>query len=249
MIGPACVAWAVARREFSSFFRIPLGWIIIAVFALFAAAIFCSMTLRTGQVATMRAVFAWAGWLLWPLVPAVSMRLLAEEYRTGTIEPLMTSPAGDYAVVVGKFAGAMAFVACLIAPTLVLVGVLATFSSPAPDAGPILAGYLAILLTGSLYLSLGLLASSMTNNQTLAYLLAFFGILGVLTLPQIALSAVPPQPSWDWARTTLAALNVNARIVDFARGVIDLSHVVFFVTTSLVLVLLAGVALESRRWR
>jgi ABC-2 type transport system permease protein len=170
------------------------------------------------------------------------MRLLAEETRSGTIEPLMTSPASDWAIAFGKFAGALAFLAILIAPTLVYVLILALIADP--DPGPILAGYLGLLCLGALYLGVGLLASALTRNQVVAFLatLFFFLLLWFATTQGAAALGHP----WD---KPLYALSISYRLADFAKGVISTEHVAFFIAATVWFVALAAMALESRRWR
>ena len=245
------VTLAVARREFSSFFRLPLGWIAMALFVFLAGAILGVDTLRPGHPASMRVFFAFAGWVLLPIVPAISMRLVSEELRSGTIEPLLTSPASDYAVVLGKYLGSLAFLLVLFASTGVHVVILLAHSSPVPDLGPIGAGYLCLSLVAALYLAIGLLASSLTSNQTLAFLATFFALLALLMAPPLLDPYLPASSSRLSAaiREGVSALAVNRRVTDFARGIIDTSHLVFFISLASFLVFLSGVALESRRWR
>ncbi len=243
------VTIAVARRELASFFRLPLGWIAIALFVFLTGIIFSIDTLRPGQPATMRVFFAFAGWLMLPIVPAVGMRLFSEEFRAGTIEPLLTSPASDLAVVMGKFLGGLAFLLLLASPSLIHAGILRALSDPAPDFGPMLAGYLSLTLTASFYLAIALLCSSLTNNQTLAFLSTFFALLALLMGPGLIESYIPSGGTWEWARAGIGAMAVNRRAVDFAKGVIDTSHLVFFVSATVGLIVLTAAILSSRRWR
>ncbi len=235
---------AIASRELSSLFRLPVGWVVIALYALLTGCVFSLVILVPGQAATMRMFFAVSGWVLLPVVPAVSMRLLSEEYRSGTIEPLLTSPVSDAAVIAGKYLGACAFLVLMFVPTLIHVVILVSLSDPRPDAGPIVAGYLSLALVGALYLSVGLLVSSLTANQTLAFLATLFLLLLIVTAGLVSLERVPA-----WARPVLGAVSIRARLDDFAKGVIDTSHIVFFLGASAWFVTLAALCLQSRRWR
>ena len=149
----------IAVREFASFFRLPVGWVVIALYLLLTGLVFGATVLRPGEAASLRSFFGWANWLLLPIAPAVSMRLFSEETRSGTAEGLMTAPVSDAAVVLGKFVGGGMFLVALLVPTVVYVAVLWRASEPAPDPGPIVAGYLSLVLVSGLYLSIGLLAS------------------------------------------------------------------------------------------
>ncbi len=235
---------AIASRELSSMFRLPVGWVVTALFMLLTGTVFAYLILAPGQIASMRVFFAVSGWLLLPVVPAVSMRLLSEEFRSGTIEPLLTSPVSDAAVVIGKYLGGLAFLMLMFVPTLALVGILAVLSDPKPDPGPILAGYLSVALLGALYLSVGLFVSSLTSNQTLAFLGTLFVLLLMMMLAFVPVEKLPLA-----LRPMLNAALIKPRIDDFAKGVIDLSHVVFFLSVSCWFVVLTTLTLESRRWR
>ncbi|MEM1423000.1 MAG: ABC transporter permease [Planctomycetota bacterium] len=232
----------VMLRELGSFFRTPVGWLACAIFAFLSALFVAPQTLVPGEPATLRSFFAIAHWLLLFVAPSLSMRLLAEEQRTGTAETLMTSPASDWAVVFGKHLAACAFLLVMLAPTLAFPAALEYASDP--DYGPILAGYLGLTLTGVLYLSVGLLFSALTSSQVIAFLgtLLFFVALAFAS-GQGASYAPAPVDGF------LRALSLDARLADFARGVIDTKHIVFFLATSAWIVSLAVVPLEFRRWR
>lgn len=235
-------AVAIMWREYASFFRIPLGWIVLSLFLVVAGVVFGFSAVRPGQPATMRSFFELMWWLLALLAPATSMRLFSEEMRTGTIEPLLTSPVSEFAVVVGKYAATVLFLLTLLAPTLLYVLVLELLSRP--DYGPIAAGYLGVVLLGMLYLAVGCLASSLTASQPLAFL----GTLFALFLIEVLASFVAPIAP-DLIRRLLFALSPSQRLGDFARGLIDTSHIVFFLASSAWLLVLTTVMLQSRRWR
>lgn len=235
---------AIARRELASMFRLPVGWIVIALFALLTGCVFAYLAFIPGDVASMRLFFAVSGWLLLPVVPAVSMRLLSEEFRAGTVESLLTSPVSDAGVVVGKFLGAFAFLVLMLVPSLAHVLVLFVFADPSPDLGPIAAGYASLLLTGMLYLAMGLFVSSLTSNQTLAFLATLFALLVLLVLGTVERERLP-----QVARPIVQFLAVRPRIDDFAKGVVDTAHVVFFLSGAAWFVTLAAISLQSRRWR
>jgi ABC-2 type transport system permease protein len=248
-------AFAVARREWASFFRVPLGWLTLAVFAVVTSWLFLRGVLVPGQPASMRPIFSTMGWLLLPLAPAISMRLVSEEIRSGTIEPLQTSPVSDYAVVFGKFLGALGFLLLLLAPTLVHAGVLWASVNPAPaptpDVGPILTGFASFGLLAGLFLSVGLLISTLTSNQTLAFLGSLMVILAMMVAPDLAVQSLAGvEGRGAELGTTLAkGLRIGVRLEDFAKGVIDTGHIAAFVAWTLFFLVAASASLESRRWR
>lgn len=235
--------WAIAIREFRSFFRVPVGWVAVALYLFLAGVIFAERILIPGQPSTLRYFFGISGFLLLPVVPAISMRLLSEEYKSGTIEPLMTSPVGDLSIIAGKYLGGAMFLGAMLAPTLLYPITLLIVSDPRPDLGPILAGYLSLMLLGLLYLAVGTLTSALTSNQTLAFLGSFLFLLVCLIVTSDAVSLPPNIARWT------AELSLGPKLADFAKGIIDTTHIVFFVAASAWFLVLAYVALQTRRWR
>ncbi|HNB59509.1 MAG TPA: ABC transporter permease subunit [Phycisphaerales bacterium] len=234
--------WALTSREFSSFFRTPLGWVVLALFLCLSSVLFVGRTLVPGEAASMRDFFA--GWLalLLFIAPAVSMRLFAEELRTGTIEPLLTAPVREGSIVAAKYIAAVLFLITMLIPSAVYVLILDSLSRP--DFGPILSGYLGLLLLGMLYLSVGTLVSVLTSSQTLAFLGTLFALLILDVGPR---QAAPSLPSpFD---EILLQASPSQRIPYFASGLIDTAHVAFFLLASLWFLVLAAVILQSRRWR
>ncbi|HYE62332.1 MAG TPA: ABC transporter permease [Phycisphaerales bacterium] len=236
-------AGAIASRELGSYFRQPAGWIIIALYLFLTAMVFSFWVLNPGQPATLRSFFAVSGWLLLPVVPAVSMRLISDELKSGTLEGLLTSPVTGPAIVLGKFFGAALFLLGMLLPTLVFVALLFRVSEPAPDVGPLVSGYLCLTLLALLYLSIGTLATSLTSNATLAFMITLFAILGLMFME----GAYDKAPAW--LRPVVGAMLIRPRIEDFAKGVIDTGHVVFFLSTTGWFLLLSVASVELRRWR
>jgi len=237
-------AAAIALREFQSFFRVPVGWVTTALFLFLTGVIFAAGSLEPGSLASLREFFGGSGLMLIGIAPAISMRLLSEELRTGTIEPLMTAPVGDASIIIGKYLGGALFLLALLTPTLIYPVLLFTLAEPAPDPGPIAAGYLALFLLGACYLAAGTFFSALTNNQTLAFL----GTLLFLVTWSLATSRAGeflPRPIDGW----VASLSLMPRMGDFAKGIIDLTHVVFLLTVTAWFLLLSYAAIDSRRWR
>ena len=236
---------AIARRELGAMLRLPVGWITAALFCALTALVFAGGTLTPGGPASMRPFFALASWMLIPIAPAISMRLVSEELRTQSLELLRTAPLGDAALVWGKYLGALAFLVLAMVPTLAFPAVLYVLSGDVkPDWGPIVGGYLGLTLVGALYLSIGLLFSTMTSSQTLAFL----GTMILLAAVMLVSTEATPRLPAEFRRAAQSLLIPN-RLADFSRGVIDLSHVVFFLSGSLLFVTLACVSMASRRWR
>jgi len=234
--------WAIAWREFASFFRLSIGWVVIALYLALSGAVFSLGTLRAGEPASMRWFFGLSTWLLMFIAPAISMRLLSEETRNGTIEPLMTAPVSDWALVVGKFLGGVCFLAAMLAPTLAYAVTLEALSEP--DYGPIASGYAGLALVGVFYLGVGTMFSALTSNQIVAFLGTLFFLL-LLRFATLQGAAFVGAPYDGWLHT----LSVDLRMADFGKGVVDTAHVVYFLAGGAWFVTLGVVAVESRRWR
>ena len=233
---------AICGREYASMFRIPLGWVVVSLFVMLSSIYFMGRAMVPGGAATMREVFGvwWA--LLLFLCPSVSMRIFSEELRSGTIETSLTAPVADGVLVVGKYLASVLFLITMLVPTLAYVAVLAFLSRP--DYGPILSGYAGLMLLGMLYLAVGALASACTSSQTLAFLGTLFALLLLDVLP----ARIAPQLPEQFAKIVYM-LSPNLRANDFYRGLIDTSHIAFFLAGSVWFVVLATLVLQSRRWR
>jgi ABC-2 type transport system permease protein len=235
-------ATVIARRELGSYFFSPMAYVAMFLFLL-ASGLFFMQDFQPGQPVGMRAIFDWMVWLLVFVTPVLCMGLLAQEWASGTIETLMTAPVGEHDVVLGKFLGSLGFLLVLLAPTLVYVIMLAIYGRP--DIGPIVSGYLGIILVGALFIAVGLFCSSLTRSQVVAAVTAA-AILFLITII----------PWWLGTRATLtgfwrgvAEQSVFRRYTDFSKGVIDTGNLVFFIAATAVFLFLTVKVLESRRWK
>ena len=233
----------IAKRELSSLFYSPVAYLVLMVFAFIAAGLFVSY-FQPGVPAQMQAQFGALLWLLVFLLPALSMGLVSDELARGTIEPLMTAPVSDTQVVLGKWLGAMGFFLALLVPVLVEVLVLELTADP--DYGPILTGLLGLILTGGLFLAIGVMLSAVTSSQLVAFLLTVLAT-GLLTIGTWMITRADWPP--DWLVQTLWYVNINEQFANFARGVVDLRNLVYFLSTTALCLFLAVKLLESRRWR
>ena len=233
----------IARRELAALFYSPVAYVVIGLFALGTAMVFL-VGFVPGQEATIRTVFDAVVWLLVFLVPAVGMRLLSEEFARGTIERLMTLPVSEAEIVGGKWLAAVAFLAVMLAALLVPVVVLEVFGEP--DYGPVLTGMLGLLLVGGVYAAVAVFASAATQNQVVAFIAAVFINCG-LTFVLYFL----PQSEWvgPGAQAALRYANLNRQYADFAKGLIDVRHFVYFASGTAFFLYAANKLLESQRWR
>jgi|UniRef100_A0A7C3SJJ6 ABC-2 type transport system permease protein len=251
--------WALIRKELTVYFSTPIFYITGFFFLLLGGYFFYSNTVyysllsfqggQNPQLAPMlnphqmvfRPLFGTLSIVFIMMVPLLTMRLLAEEKRSGTAELLFTYPLKDWTVIMGKFLAALLVYAFLLLLTIVYA---ALFASQATlDWGPILTGYLGLLLLGGACLSLGLFASSLTENQIIAAVVAFallllFWLIGW----QSELGA-------SGMAGLFAALSMLEHFENFIRGVIDTKDLVYFLSFIFFFLFLTKRQLESRRWR
>ncbi|MAD77936.1 MAG: hypothetical protein CMJ51_01020 [Planctomycetaceae bacterium] len=244
---------AIARRDLVSTFLVPTGWIILAGWGLLAALVFVFATFREGQPATLRVVVSIAGWAMMIIAPAVSMRSFAEEARLGTLEVLLTSPLSALELVAGKLLAAIAVLGVLGLPILVLAGVSEAYGDP--DPGELATGLLGLLLLGTTLVSMGILVSTRTSSQVVAYLVTFFAWF-ILILLAKGLPAILPEllpATFISSGRTLAWMDVVRgldpieRLDDFAIGLFDSGNVAFFAGLAIFFSLASAFSLASPR--
>ncbi len=192
--------------------------------------------------AQMRASFTVLPWVFLIFVPGVAMRLWAEEKKLGTIEILLTLPVSDFEVVIGKFLACLGFMTITILLTLPLT--ITVYCLGNPDTGPILGGYLGAFFLGAAYLSIGLFASSLTENQIVAFIIGIticfiLLIIGVTPL----LSAVP-----SWLAKTLEFMSLEKHFGSISRGVIDSRDVIYYLSITGFFLFLNARQIQSRKW-
>ena len=238
---PLRVATAIAVKEIQAYFTSPMGYIVALVYLAVSGFWFGISISGFFPEASPEGYIRNTPFLLILLAPAMTMRLLAEEQKLGTIELLLTSPVRDWEVVLGKFVASLVFFIGTLSLTLYYVILLYAFGDP--DSGPIWSGYLGLILYGATALSIGLLTSSLTNNQIVS-LVVGLGILLILTLIEQAAGLL----DGTWA-TVLSQIGLTTHLDDFYRGVIDTTHIVYYITFTMVFLFLTVRSLETRRWR
>jgi ABC-2 type transport system permease protein len=233
-------ALVIARRELLAYFISPIAYMVSAVFLLIAGYLF-SLILIQSQQATMEGLFFNIMVVLIFVVPLLTMRLLADEQKTGTIEILLTAPVRDWEVVFGKYLAAMGMFGVMLACTLYFPFILWRVGGT-PDWGPILTGYLGLILLTSAMMAIGTLASAVTENQIVAAVLSF-GILLLLWLIEAAGNIA------TGSATVLTYLSLPTHYNDFARGAINLEDVVYYLSVTIAALFIATRMLETRRYR
>ena len=247
---------AIARKELRSYFASPIGYVIVGLFALLFGYFFYAylanfvryseqmmMQGRTPNLNqdVIRGVLLNSAVIILFIMPMITMRTYSEEKRSGTIELLLTSPVTDLEIIVGKFLGAMGLYAAMLAVTLLYMGLLFVYGNP--EWRPLVAGYLGLLLMGGCFVSVGLLISSLTKNQIVAGVMTFAVFLMLWVINWIGESAGPT------TREIVSYLSITEHFDDFARGVIDTKHVIYYLSFITFGLFLTAKSVDSERWR
>jgi ABC-2 type transport system permease protein len=217
--------WIIAKRELSVFFDSLIAYIIIVAFLGFTGFftwLYGSDIFFVGQ-ASLQTFFSIAYWTLFFFIPAITMRLVAEERRSGTIELLFTKPVTDWQIVSGKFLSTLILI--LITLLLTLPYYFTVWSLGPIDHGVVWSGYLGLLLMSAAYISIGIFASSITNNQIIAFLLALLiGIFFHIIFDVLA------QSTTGTISEIFNYLNLSSHYESISRGVIDTKDIIYFLS-------------------
>jgi ABC-2 type transport system permease protein len=255
--------WTIARKELNSYFRSPIAYSVLAVFAVIFGyffytilSMFLVQTLTRAQMAQMygqnmppanvndmviRPLLLNMSVICLFLVPMITMRLFAEEKKTGTIELLMTSPVTEVQLILGKFWAALMLYASMLGMTLLYILVL--FRYGYPDWRPLVAGYLGQLLLGCCFLSIGLLFATFTRNQLIAGSLTFFVLLLLWILDWSS------DYSGNWWVQIAHYVSLTPHTENFSKGVIDLKDTVYYLSVIALGLFFSVRSVESVRWR
>ena len=233
----------IAGRELGAYFLSPIAYAVMAIFLFATGMAFGLGIFANGREASLRFLFdSWILLILLFVLPMLTMRLVADELRMGTVETLMTAPISDTEIVLGKFFGALGFFAILLLALLIYPILLAMYG---PVDLKLLANHgIGVMLVGALYISVGLFFSSCTKHQVIAVLISF----ALLALMTFASHAVAREVETGWLRALLQQVSVASHFYDFVRGMLDLNHVVFFVSMTALFLFLSVKRLEMRRW-
>jgi len=241
---------ATLSRELRAYFFSPLAYVVLTLFLVVNGYIFWLIVSYLNhpnagigaplQLFFGETVFFWLVLLF--ITPVLTMRMLSEERRSGTIEVLMTSPVTEGQVVTGKFLAAFLFYVFLWLPTLVYVFVLQAYSKV--DWGPVAAGYLGVLGIGAVFLAAGTFASALTKNQLIATLLTFvvlFGLFTVDLLENLFNNAT--------AKHVLGYFDLWQHMDEFSKGIVDTGRLVYYLSAVVLFLFFSARALEAKKWR
>jgi ABC-2 type transport system permease protein len=238
--------FAIVGREWRAYFLSPLAYVILTAYMFLNGFIFSRIVafLSTPGVPRERFLslmftntYFWIFTLF--IVPIITMRLLAEERKSGTLEVLLTSPVSEATVVVGKFLGALGFYLVVWVPSLVFVLYLG--SKTAVDFGSVASGYLGIALIGAYFISIGVFASTLTKNQIVAAILTFAMLIPLFSAGLFQAGADPSRQG------LIDYLNMWDHMDEFARGIVDTRRLVYYLSGMAFFLFLSAVVLSSKK--
>ncbi len=247
----------IAQKELRAYFVSPIAYVLLVFFALlfgffYASSINFVVQMSMGQFGLggpqivninefmIRPLFGNTAVILLFLLPMLTMRSYAEEKRSGTMELLLTSPLTDLQIILGKFLGAMALYALMLSLTLIHIGVLFWYGEP--EWRPVLTGYLGLLLMGGSFISIGLAISSMTKNQIVAGVSTFAVLLLLWIINWMG------DASGTTTQSVLAYLSILEHFDDFSKGVIDTTHLTYYVSFIALGLFLTAKSMDVARW-
>lgn len=242
--------WALFNKEISSFFSSLTGYLVIVVFLLLNSLF---MWIVPGQFnvigngyATMDTLFAIAPWVFLFLVPAICMRMFAEEKRSGTLDLLYTRPVSELQIILAKFLASWALVLFSLIPTLIYFWSVARLGSPPGnmDMGGTWGSYVGLLFLGGIYAAIGIFASSLTGNQIIAFILAVF-LSFLMYLGFEFLSGIAESGSTVFL---ISRLGISYHYNSISRGVIDSRDMLYFLGVILLFIVGTRTVLQSSKW-
>lgn len=242
--------FALIKKEIRSFLSSLIGYVVIGVFltvtGLFTWIFNGDMNLMDGGYSNLNTLFNLAPWVFMFLIPAVCMRLFADEHQLGTIETLLTKPLSELQIVLGKYFAGLFLVTIAIIPTFIYFWSVYQLGAPLGnvDVGGVLGSYLGLLFLAAGFVAIGIFASALSNNQVIAFLLATF----ICFLSYIGFEYLAQIPALTKIDDVILSFGINDHYLSMSRGVIDTRDVIYFLSLITVFVLLTKTKLESRKW-
>ena len=229
--------FAVMKKDLNDYFNSPIAYIVITIFLVFVGFFFFKDFFFYNQ-AEMRSLFQLMPLMLTFVIPAVTMRLFSEERHAGSFEILMTLPVSSKDIVIGKFLAGSIFASVMISPTLLYIITIIFLGSP--DFGSIIGGYIGVVLLSALYTSIGLLASSLTRNQIVAFISAWAVCFSLWLIDKLSLF-LPSKLGF------LTYIGSDYHFQNIAKGVIDSRDIIYFISVSVLSLMFTIKAVEERR--
>jgi ABC-2 type transport system permease protein len=239
--------WATYLRELRAYFVSPLAYVVLFFFLVVNGIVFGNLASilsdpRSPAGPPMTYFFGSTTLILLILGVVLTMRLISEELRSGSIEVLMTAPITEGQVIAGKYLASLTFFVFLWLPTLIYAAIVDHYSGV--DWGPVMAGYLGILCVGALFLAVGTFASATTSSQLVAAM-----VTAALLFLLFLLGWFTDIFAGETAKQVFSYLSLSEHLDEFSRGIVDSRRLVFYVSSTLFFLFLASRALEDKKWR
>ncbi|RCK77655.1 MAG: gliding motility protein GldF [Ignavibacteriae bacterium] len=229
----------IFKKELKSYFDSAMAYIIIVVFVGLLGWFFTS-SLFLVNLATLRSFFETAPFLLLFFGPAITMRLISEEKKSGTIELLATKPIQDYEIIIGKFLSAWALFVIALLPTLIYYFTITILGDI--EIGPVIGGYLGLILVGAVFIAIGVFGSTLTENQVVAFIISFLFVFILFILDKILMFAP------GFLASILEYISIDYHFSNIARGVIDTRDLIYYISAIVLMLYLSTVVISKRRW-
>jgi ABC-2 type transport system permease protein len=239
---------ALLQREYQAYFHTPVPYLVMVLFTLASGYFFHSVLVGTEAI-TLRFAFQSVSSFLIFLVPLLTIRSFAEERSSGTVEPLLTAPVTETQVVAGKFFGAMTFYFGMLVPTLAYFVILRVIGREIgrPEIGPMVGGYIGLVLFGGFHVAIGIFASTLTQDSILGAFLAFVMTLFFWVIqPLMQAKRLLDLPAWDEAAEYMAPIS---HLEPFLKGLLSPVDIIYFVSFTLFFLFLSVRIVEYRKWR
>jgi ABC-2 type transport system permease protein len=232
--------WVLTKKELRSYFNSPVAYVVIVLFLLISGWQF-STSIFLANTADLRGLFQIIRFIFLFFIPALSMRLLSEEKRSGTIEVLSTMPIHDWQLVLGKFIPALILMVITLALTLINYITISYLGNP--DSGATFGGYLGLFLLAATYLSIGLFTSSLSKNQIVAFILSFAIIFMFIIFNYFKFFV------GGFLASILEFMSTDYHFESIERGVLDTRNLIFYISVTFTFLFLTVQMLQSRKWR
>jgi ABC-2 type transport system permease protein len=242
--------FSIFLKEINSFFSSLIGYVVISIFLIvtgFMMFVFPDYSILNSKFASLDQLFEFAPVIFMFLIPAITMRSLAEEQQTGTIELLTTRPISDFQIIMGKYLACFALVGFALLPTLLYYWTIYELGSPKGnlDSGAIGGSYIGLLLLASVFVAIGIFASALTNNQIVAFILASFlcfvfhwGFLAISNLPVLV----------GRLDSLVQMLGIDYHYESMSRGVLDTRDLIYFLSLIALFIAFTLAVLQKRKW-
>lgn len=241
--------FSLYRKEISTFFCSATGYLVVAVFlvatGLFLWVVPGELNIIYGGYASLETLFAIAPWIYLFLVPAISMRLIAEEKKSGTLELLLIRPLSTLQIVAAKYLAGLTLVVISIVPTVAYIVIVWQLGAPQGniDLGGTLGSYIGLVSLAAIYMAIGLFASSLTDNQIVAFVIG----VALCFVFYIGFDSIASIPALKDIAQAISAIGIDSHYASISRGVVDSRDIVYFISVTMLFIGITSVVVDRRK--